>query len=89
MPDEEVIDALTVVKGIGRWTAEMYLMFRLGRPDVLPVDDLGLRSAMRRAYRMRGLPEPERMRRIAAPWRPWRTVGCFYLWQSLDARPPA
>jgi len=87
--DEEVIAALTVVKGIGRWTAEMYLMFRLGRPDVLPVDDLGLRSAMRRAYRMRGLPAPARMRRIAGAWRPHRTVACWYLWQSLEMRPPA
>jgi len=89
LSDEDVIDALTVVKGIGRWTAEMYLMFRLGRPDVLPVDDLGLRSAMRRAYRMRALPPPVRMRRVAAAWRPYRTVACWYLWQSLDIRPPA
>ena len=65
MSDERVIETLTVVKGIGRWTAEMYLMFRLGRGDVLPVDDLGIRSAMRRAYGMRGLPKKERMRRIA------------------------
>jgi len=89
LSDAEVIEALTVVKGIGRWTAEMYLMFRLGRPDVLAVDDLGLRSAMRKAYRMRQLPRPDRMRRIAARWRPYRTVGCWYLWQSLDVKPPA
>jgi DNA-3-methyladenine glycosylase II len=85
LPDERVIEELTVVQGIGRWTAEMYLMFRLGRPDVLPVDDLGIRSAMRRAYRMRVLPKPERMRRIAAAWRPYRSIACFYLWKSLEA----
>jgi DNA-3-methyladenine glycosylase II len=85
LSDERVIEALTVVKGIGRWTAEMYLMFRLGRPDVLPVDDLGIRSAMRRVYRMRGMPKKERVRRIAEPWRPFRTVACLYLWRSLDA----
>jgi len=91
LSDERVIEALTVVKGIGRWTAEMYLMFRLGRGDVLPVDDLGIRSAMRRAYGMRGLPKKERMRRIAEAWRPYRSVACFYLWRSLDAakgKPP-
>jgi len=84
MTDERVIETLTVVKGIGRWTAEMYLMFRLGRGDVLPVDDLGIRSAMRRAYGMRGLPRKERMRRIAEAWRPYRSIACFYLWTSLD-----
>jgi len=85
MSDERVIETLTVVKGIGRWTAEMYLMFRLGRGDVLPVDDLGIRSAMRRAYGMRALPKQERMRRIAEAWRPYRSIACFYLWRSLDA----
>jgi 3-methyladenine DNA glycosylase/8-oxoguanine DNA glycosylase len=85
LPDERVIEALTVVKGIGRWTAEMYLMFRLGRPDVLPVDDLGIRTAMRRVNRMRGMPKKDRMCRIAEPWRPYRTVACLYLWRSLDA----
>jgi 3-methyladenine DNA glycosylase/8-oxoguanine DNA glycosylase len=88
LSDERVIETLTAVKGIGRWTAEMYLMFRLGRPDVLPVDDLGIQTAMRRAYRMRGKPRKERMRRIAEAWRPYRTVACFYLWRSLE-EPPA
>ncbi len=87
MPDEKVIETLTVVKGVGVWTAEMYLMFRLGRPDVLPVGDLGIQMAMKRLYRMRGRPKPDRMRRIAARWRPWRTVASWYLWQSLDATP--
>jgi DNA-3-methyladenine glycosylase II len=85
MSDERVIETLTVVKGIGRWTAEMYLMFRLGRGDVLPVDDLGIRSAMRRAYGLRALPKKERMRRIAEAWRPYRSIACFYLWHSLDS----
>jgi len=88
LSDEKVIETLTVVNGIGRWTAEMYLMFRLGRPDVLPVGDLGIRAAMKRAYRMRAMPKPERMRRVAAPWRPYRTVACWYLWQSVDAAEP-
>jgi DNA-3-methyladenine glycosylase II len=88
LTDERVIETLTVVKGIGRWTAEMYLMFRLGRPDVLPLDDLGIRSAMRRAYRMRALPDKDRMRRTATPWRPYRTVACWYLWRSLELKPP-
>ena len=83
--DERVIETLTVVKGIGRWTAEMYLMFRLGRHDVLPVDDLGIRSAMRRAYNMRALPDKQRMRKIAEAWRPYRSLACFYLWRSLDS----
>ena len=89
LSDERVIETLTVVHGIGRWTAEMYLMFRLGRPDVLPVGDLGIRAAMKRAYRMRTMPKPERMRRMAEPWRPYRTVACWHLWRSLKAAPPA
>jgi DNA-3-methyladenine glycosylase II len=84
LEDEAVIEALTEVKGIGRWTAEMFLMFRLGRPDVLPCDDYGIRKGMQRAYRMRVLPKPERMRRVAEPWRPYRTIGCWYLWRSLE-----
>jgi DNA-3-methyladenine glycosylase II len=87
LPDERVIETLTAVKGVGVWTAEMYLMFRLGRPDVFPVGDLGIRNAMKRAYRMRGVPKPERLQQVAAPWRPWRTVACWYLWKSLEAVP--
>lgn len=82
--DEAVIEALTSVKGIGRWTAEIFLMFRLGRSDVLPVDDLGIRKAMQRAWRKRTLPKPDWMRKTAEPWRPWRTVASWYLWQSID-----
>jgi DNA-3-methyladenine glycosylase II len=86
LENEAVIEALTEVKGIGRWTVEMFLIFRLGRLDVLPVHDYGIRKAMQRAYRFRKLPDPERMRRLAEPWRPYRTVACWYLWRSLETR---
>jgi DNA-3-methyladenine glycosylase II len=87
MTDDEVIDALTKVKGIGRWTAEMFLMFRLHRPDVLPVDDLGIVKAVQRAYRLRKLPTPARLLRLGESWRPYRSVACWYLWASLDNVP--
>ena len=87
MTDEEVITVLTEVKGIGRWTAEMFLMFRLQRPDVLPVDDLGIVKAVQRAYRMRALPTPKRLMRLGEAWRPYRSVACWYLWQSLANTP--
>ena len=87
LDDEGVVVELTKVKGIGRWTAEMFLMFRLHRPDVLPVGDLGIGNAIQRAYRLRKTPAPERMQRIAARWRPYRSVACWYLWRSLDAEP--
>jgi DNA-3-methyladenine glycosylase II len=85
LADDDVVAALVGVKGIGRWTAEMFLMFRLGRPDVLPVDDYGIRKAMQRAYGKRALPEPDWMRRTAEPWRPYRSVASWYLWRSLEA----
>ena len=85
LEDEAVIEVLMSVRGVGRWTAEMFLMFRLGRPDVLPVADYGIRKAMQRAYRMRALPKPDRMQRVAARWRPYRSVACWYLWRSLDS----
>jgi DNA-3-methyladenine glycosylase II len=84
MADEQVVEKLSEVKGIGRWTAEMFLIFCLGRADVLPVGDLGLRRAMQIAYSLRALPEPERMEEIATPWRPYRSVATWYLWKSLD-----
>lgn len=87
MADEEVIGALTAVRGIGRWTAEMFLMFRLHRPDVLPVDDLGIVRAMQRAYGMRKEPSKQRMAKIGDVWRPYRSVACWYLWASLDNKP--
>ena len=85
LTDDEVIEALTSVKGIGRWTAEMFLMFRLHRPDVLPVGDLGIVKAVQRAYKLRALPTPARLTKIGETWRPYRSVACWYLWASLDA----
>ena len=84
MSDDEVIAALTQVKGIGRWSAEMFLMFRLHRPDVLPVDDLGIVNAVKNVYRLRKRPTADRIRKIGEPWRPYRSVACWYLWRSLD-----
>src|SRR5688500_4062325 len=87
MTDDEVIAALTQVKGIGRWSAEMFLMFRLHRPDVLPVDDLGILKAVQRAYGLRKMPHAERLTKIGEPWRPYRSVACWYLWASLGNKP--
>lgn len=84
MGDERVIEQLTEVRGIGRWTAEMFLIFCLGRPDVLPVGDLGLRKAMQKTYSLRALPLPQRMEKIAQPWRPYRSVATWYMWKSLE-----
>lgn len=86
--DEEVIRRVTSVKGIGRWTGEMFLIFSLERPDVLPVDDLGVRRAIEQAYGLPDLPSPEEMRRIAEPWRPYRSVGTWYMWRSLGVALP-
>ena len=88
MSDDEVIADLTRVKGIGRWTAEMFLMFNLERPDVLPVDDLGVRNAVARAYAMREPPTPKDLRDFGARWIPYRTAAAWYLWQSLDIKLP-
>lgn len=82
LSDEEVVETLTEVRGVGRWTAEMVLIFTLGRPDVLPVGDYGLQKAVRGAYGLRSLPKPERFRRIAKPWRPYRSTASWYLWAS-------
>jgi DNA-3-methyladenine glycosylase II len=87
LSDEEVTEQLTAVKGIGDWSAHMFLMFHLGRPDVLPVGDLGIRNAVKAQYRLRKLPDPKRMEKIAKPWRPYRTLACLYLWSSLDNQP--
>ena len=84
MSDEEVIVALTQVKGIGRWTAEMFLIFRLQRPDVLPVGDLGIVTAIQKAYRLRKKPTSDRMRKLGEAWRPYRSIATWYLWRSLD-----
>jgi 3-methyladenine DNA glycosylase/8-oxoguanine DNA glycosylase len=88
LDDEAVIERVTLVKGIGRWTAEMFLMFSLGRPDVLPVDDLGVRRGMEVAYGLKELPKPDKMREIAEPWRPYRSVGTWYMWRALGVEVP-
>jgi DNA-3-methyladenine glycosylase II len=84
MTDEEVISTLQQVKGIGRWTAEMFLIFCLGREDVLPVTDLGIRKAMQKTYSLPELPKPSTMLAIAQPWKPYRSIATWYLWKSLS-----
>lgn len=84
MDDEAVIGSLTDIRGVGRWTAEMFLIFVLNRPDVLPVDDLGLREGVRRFYGLPDRPKADLVRQIAEPWRPWRTVATWYLWRGLS-----
>ena len=87
MSDDQVIAELTAVKGLGVWTAHMFLMFHLRRPNVLPVGDLGIRRAMQRLYGLDDLPDADQMTSIAEPWRPYRTLACLYLWRSLDNEP--
>jgi DNA-3-methyladenine glycosylase II len=84
LPDEEVTRQLVQVKGVGVWTAQMFLMFRLGRPDILPVLDLGIRKGVQRAYRLRKLPDAKRVEKIAAAWAPYRTIGSWYMWRVLE-----
>jgi DNA-3-methyladenine glycosylase II len=87
LKDEDVIAELIAVKGLGMWSAQMFLMFHLERPDVLPVGDLGIRRAIERAYSLDGLPDADAMEKIAEPWRPHRTLACRYLWRSLQNEP--
>jgi DNA-3-methyladenine glycosylase II len=87
LPDEEVLTQLTAVKGLGPWTVDMFLIFHLGRPDVLPVSDQGIRRAVQIEYELSELPDPTTLERIAEPWRPWRSLACLYLWRSLDSTP--
>jgi DNA-3-methyladenine glycosylase II len=84
LADDEIVERLTQVRGIGRWTVEMLLMFRLGRPDVLPVDDFGVRNGFRLAYRLRGMPTPRALAEFGARWAPFRTVAAWYLWRAVD-----
>jgi DNA-3-methyladenine glycosylase II len=86
MPEAEVIEHLTQVKGVGVWTAHMFLMFTLRRPDVLPTGDYGVQVAIKKHYRKRKLPKPSDMEKIAKPWSPYRSVACWYLWRSLDIK---
>lgn len=88
MSDDEVIAALTDIKGIGDWTAHMFLIFALRRPNVLATGDLGVRTAVQRAYRKRKLPSPRQMEKIAESWHPYRSVACWYLWRSLEFKEP-
>jgi DNA-3-methyladenine glycosylase II len=87
LPDDEVIAELVAVKGLGAWSAHMFLMFHLGRPDVLAVGDLGIRKAVMIRYGLPALPAPAELEQIAERWRPYRTLACRYLWRSLDATP--
>jgi DNA-3-methyladenine glycosylase II len=87
LPDKDVIAELIEVKGVGRWTAEMFLIFHLGRPDVVSLGDLGIRRAVQIAYGMDELPGPEELEKLAEEWRPHRTLACLYLWRSLDNAP--
>jgi DNA-3-methyladenine glycosylase II len=84
--DEEVIEHLTQVKGIGVWTAQMFLMFTLKRENVLPTGDYGIQAAIKKHYRKRKLPKPKDMEKIARPWIPFRSLACWYLWRSLDVK---
>lgn len=89
LPDDEVIAELVAVKGLGVWTAQMFLMFHLGREDIMPTGDLGIRRAVMIEYGLRELPAPAELIKIAEPWRPHRTLACRYLWASVDATPEA
>lgn len=87
LSDEQVSEQLTAVKGIGQWSADMFLIFYLGRPDVLAAGDLGIRHAVERAYGLDKIPDAKTIARIAEPWRPYRSLACLYLWASLDNAP--
>lgn len=86
LTDAEVIEHLTQVKGVGVWTAHMFLMFTLRRPDVLPTGDYGIQMAIKKYYHKRKLPKPKDMEKIAKPWSPYRSIACWYLWRSLDIK---
>src|ERR1700686_1033480 len=86
MADEEVIKHLTQVKGVGVWTAHMFLMFTLNRPNVLPTGDFGVQTAIKKHYKKRKLPKPLQMEKIAKCWEPYRSIACWYLWRSLDVK---
>lgn len=84
LDDEAIIQRLIAVRGIGRWTVEMLLIFQLGRPDVLPVDDFGVRNGFRLAYGRRAMPTPTQVRRYGERWKPYRTAASWYLWRAVD-----
>jgi DNA-3-methyladenine glycosylase II len=86
MSDEDVITHLTQVKGVGVWTAQMFLMFTLKRPNVLPTGDFGVQTAIKKLYKKRKLPKPAQMEKLAKPWEPYRSIACWYLWKSVDVK---
>ncbi len=86
MTDDAIREHLVAVKGIGRWTADMFLMFTLHRPDVLPTGDLGIQKGMQKLFKLHGLPDSSHMEHLASRWRPYRTVACWYLWQIIDTK---
>jgi DNA-3-methyladenine glycosylase II len=86
LSDGEVIRHLTQVKGVGEWTAQMFLMFTLKRPNVLPTGDFGVQMAIKKHYKKRKLPKPSTMEKLAGPWEPYRSFACWYLWRSLDLK---
>jgi DNA-3-methyladenine glycosylase II len=88
LSDDEIIAALTSIKGVGLWTAQMFLIFRLGRPDILPAGDLGIQKGVQTAYRMRKLPKPDKVLKMGRKWAPYRTVGAWYMWRLLDVNTP-
>ena len=88
MDDEAIIDELVAIRGIGRWTAEMFLIFSLGRPDVLPVGDLGLRSGVMEQYGLAAMPGKAELEALAEPWRPYRSIATWYIWRSKSGKPP-
>jgi len=83
-PDDEIVERLSQVRGVGRWTVEMLLIFQLGRPDILPVDDFGVRNGYRLAYGLKAIPTPKQMLEYGDPWKPYRTVASWYLWRAAD-----
>src|SRR5258708_32272010 len=88
LSEQEVIEHLTLVKGVGVWTAHMFLMFSLRRPDILPTGDYGIQAAIKKHYKKRKWPKPAVIEKIARPWVPYRSVACWYLWKSLDVKTP-
>ena len=86
MPDDEVIEKLDEIKGIGTWTAKMFLMFSLGRVDVFPYEDLGVRNAIQKAYRLRKPPNKRRLDQLSSKWKPYRSVASLYLWRSMEKK---
>jgi DNA-3-methyladenine glycosylase II len=89
LSDEEVVASVIQIRGVGVWTAHMLLMFSLGRPDVLPVGDYGIRKGAQVLYDLEDLPPPGELEKIAEPWRPWRSVASWYIWRYADVEPPA